>query len=87
MPGCIAGQSLNDEVGASCRLRLAFVHRELVITLAAQHKLPAVYPGRFFAAGGGLISYGADQMAAAFRKGLGETGLLIVVLALGDAGQ
>ena len=36
------------------------VHRELIITLAARHRLPAVYPYRFFVAGGGLISYGPD---------------------------
>jgi putative ABC transport system substrate-binding protein len=40
---------------------LAFVHRELIITLAAQHKLPAVYNNRFFVIGGGLISYGPDR--------------------------
>src|SRR5262249_22814078 len=34
--------------------------RELIITLAARHKLPAVYWERFFVASGGLISYGAD---------------------------
>ena len=39
---------------------LAVVHRELIITLAARHKLPAVYFERFFVTGGGLISYGAD---------------------------
>jgi putative ABC transport system substrate-binding protein len=37
------------------------VHRELIITLAARHKLPAVYYERFFVAAGGLISYGVDQ--------------------------
>ena len=41
---------------------LAQVHRELIITLAAQHKLPAVYPYRFFVASGGLISYGPDTI-------------------------
>ena len=35
-------------------------HRDLVIALAVQHRLPAVYPNRFFAAAGGLISYGND---------------------------
>ena len=39
---------------------LAIVHRKLIIALAARHKLPAVYPIRFFATDGGLISYGAD---------------------------
>jgi putative ABC transport system substrate-binding protein len=41
---------------------LALVHRDLIVTLAARHKLPAVYYTRFFVAGGGLISYGADQL-------------------------
>ena len=35
-------------------------HRELIITLAARHKLPTVYHNRYFVAAGGLISYGAD---------------------------
>jgi putative ABC transport system substrate-binding protein len=39
---------------------LAAVHRDLIITLAARHKLPAVYYERFFVAAGGLISYGAN---------------------------
>ena len=38
----------------------ACVHRDLIITLAARHKLPAVYSDRFFVTGGGLISYGPD---------------------------
>ena len=38
----------------------ATAHRELITTLAARHRLPAVYPFRFFAAGGGLVSYGPD---------------------------
>ena len=36
------------------------LHRDLIITLAARHKLPAVYFERFFVAAGGLISYGPD---------------------------
>ena len=39
---------------------LSVVHRDLVIALAAQHKLPAVYHRRYFATGGGLMSYGPD---------------------------
>jgi putative tryptophan/tyrosine transport system substrate-binding protein len=38
----------------------AILHRDLIITLAARHRLPAVYPYRFFATGGGLMSYGID---------------------------
>ena len=36
------------------------MHRDLIITLAARHKLPAVYNAHFFVSRGGLISYGAD---------------------------
>ena len=39
---------------------LAELHRDLIVTLAARHKLPAVYFNRFFVAAGGLISYGVD---------------------------
>jgi putative tryptophan/tyrosine transport system substrate-binding protein len=43
--------------GPSARL-----HRDLIIKLAARHKLPAIYPERFFVAAGGLISYGTDYI-------------------------
>ena len=39
---------------------LSAVHRDLIITLAARHKLPAVYLERQYAAAGGLISYGPN---------------------------
>ena len=38
----------------------AVANRELIITLAARHRLPAVYPFRYFVTSGGLISYGPD---------------------------
>jgi putative ABC transport system substrate-binding protein len=38
----------------------AVVHRQLIISLAARHALPAVYPYRLFVADGGLASYGPD---------------------------
>ena len=41
---------------------LAIVHRDLIITLAARHRLPAVYGLRPFAIAGGLISYGPDSI-------------------------
>jgi putative tryptophan/tyrosine transport system substrate-binding protein len=37
-------------------------HRALIIKLAAQHKLPAVYYARFYVSGGGLASYGPDYV-------------------------
>ena len=36
------------------------IHRDLIIALAARHKLPAIYIERLFAAEGGLLSYGPD---------------------------
>ena len=39
---------------------LAAIHREFIAALANRYKLPAVYPERFFAAAGGLVSYGPD---------------------------
>jgi putative tryptophan/tyrosine transport system substrate-binding protein len=41
---------------------LTLLHRELIISLAVQHRLPAVYPLRFFVTDGGLISYGPDSI-------------------------
>ena len=38
------------------------IHRHLIIKLAAQHRLPAVYNSRYWAAEGGLVSYGADVL-------------------------
>jgi putative ABC transport system substrate-binding protein len=35
-------------------------HRDVIIALAARHRLPAAYPFRFFVTSGGLVSYGAD---------------------------
>jgi len=41
---------------------LAMIHRDLIITLAARHKLPAVYYDRHFVTRGGLISYGPNSI-------------------------
>jgi putative ABC transport system substrate-binding protein len=35
-------------------------HRDLIIALAARHRLPAIYPYRYYAVSGGLMSYGTD---------------------------
>jgi len=40
----------------------AAVHRHLIITLAARHRLPAIYPYPYYPKGGGLISYGVDPI-------------------------
>ncbi len=45
-------------------------HRDLIIALAARYQLPAVYPYRFFAASGGLLSYGSD-VSDVFRRAAG----------------
>jgi putative ABC transport system substrate-binding protein len=39
---------------------LSLIHRDLVVGLAAKHKLPAVYHRRYFVTGGGLMSYGSE---------------------------
>jgi putative ABC transport system substrate-binding protein len=44
-------------------------HRDLIITLAARHKLPAVYFERFFVTAGGLLSYGPDFVDQYRRAG------------------
>jgi putative tryptophan/tyrosine transport system substrate-binding protein len=48
----------------------AIIHRDQIIALAARHRLPAVYYERYFAAAGGLISYGSD-VADQFRLAAG----------------
>jgi len=49
---------------------LSVTHRELIIALAAKHKLPAVYYRRGYVASGGLISYGYDILQQ-FREAAG----------------
>jgi putative tryptophan/tyrosine transport system substrate-binding protein len=49
---------------------LAIAHRDLIISVAARHRLPAVYPFRRFVTGGGLISYGPDTVDQ-FRRAAG----------------
>src|SRR5262245_27183135 len=48
----------------------ALIHRELITMLAGQHRLPAVYPFRYFVTVGGLISYGLDSIDP-FRRAAG----------------
>jgi putative tryptophan/tyrosine transport system substrate-binding protein len=46
---------------------LGLVNREMIVKLAARHRLPAMYPFRYYVASGGLISYGVDT-AEVFRR-------------------
>jgi putative tryptophan/tyrosine transport system substrate-binding protein len=48
----------------------ATVHRNLIITLAARHRLPAVYNSGFYASSGGLLSYGPNFVDP-FRRAAG----------------
>jgi putative ABC transport system substrate-binding protein len=50
--------------------RFARTHRDLIVTLAARHKLPAVYPNRNYVTAGGLLSYGPDYIDQ-FRNAAG----------------
>ncbi len=56
--------------------RLARHHRDLIITLAARHRLPAIYSNRTFVSGGGLISYGSDYIEQ-FRHAAGYVDRLL----------
>jgi putative ABC transport system substrate-binding protein len=49
---------------------LAAFHRNLIVTLAARHKLPAVYSERYSVAAGGLVSYGPD-LVDQYRRAAG----------------
>jgi putative ABC transport system substrate-binding protein len=44
--------------------------REQIVALASRHAVPAIYPGRDWAAAGGLISYGPDEAALAREAGI-----------------
>ncbi|HEY6994655.1 MAG TPA: ABC transporter substrate-binding protein [Xanthobacteraceae bacterium] len=46
------------------------IYHDLIVTLAARHRLPAVYPYRIYVAGGGLMSFGTD-LVAQFRRAAG----------------
>jgi putative ABC transport system substrate-binding protein len=49
---------------------VTILHRDLIIALAARHRLPAIYPYRYFATSGGFISYGVD-LAEQYRQAAG----------------
>jgi putative tryptophan/tyrosine transport system substrate-binding protein len=56
---------LGGETGSGIALvpdNFTTVHRELIISLTAQFRIPAIYPYRYFAEAGGLLSYGVDAV-------------------------
>ena len=55
---------------------LFFQDRDLIIVLAARHRLPTIYPFKYFATGGGLISYGIDPV----EQWRGAAGYLVRIL-------
>jgi ABC-type uncharacterized transport system substrate-binding protein len=62
--------------GSNCGLVTVAVpltsnNSNLIIALAARHRLPATYPFRFFAVDGGLISYGPDNSTDPYRRAAG----------------
>jgi ABC transporter substrate binding protein len=58
--GCLLSRTSLSLAFNGCNF--AVIHRELIIKLANQYKLPAVYPLRLFAATGGLICYGPEAI-------------------------
>jgi hypothetical protein len=65
-----AGWEINDKRVERIWRSLSAVHRDVIVTLAARHKLPAVYYRRRFVTGGGLVSYGPDFLDQ-FRSAAG----------------
>src|SRR5262249_55535069 len=56
---------LGSETGSGVALvpdNFTTVHRELIISLTARFRIPTIYPYRYFAEAGGLMSYGADAV-------------------------
>ena len=56
---------LGSETGSGVALvpdNFTTVHRELIISLTARFRIPAIYPYRYFAEAGGLLSYGVDAV-------------------------
>ena len=58
-------------------------YRDLIIELAARHRLPAVYPYRYFASSGGLMSYGTD-LADVYRRAASYVDRILKGAAPGD---
>jgi putative ABC transport system substrate-binding protein len=52
-------------------------NRDKIFELAARHKIPAIYPGRADAVGGGLMSYGADVVDAHRQLGIQYVGQIL----------
>ena len=65
---------------------MSILHHDLIISLAARHKLPAVYYERFFVAAGGLISYGPDRTDQ-YRRAAGYVDRILKGLLLAQSGQ
>src|SRR5256886_1230869 len=62
---------------------LTILERDRIIMLAARHRLPAVYPYRFFAGSGGLMSYGID-LADQYRRAASYVDLILKGAKPGD---
>jgi putative ABC transport system substrate-binding protein len=60
-------------------------HRDAIIELAARHRLPAMYPFRYFAVSGGLMSYGPD-LRDVFRRAAAYVDRSAKALCPGDSG-
>jgi putative ABC transport system substrate-binding protein len=61
-------------------------HRDAIIALAARHRLPAVYSFPYFAADGGLMSYGVD-LADLHRRSAAYVDRILKRFRLADGGQ
>jgi putative ABC transport system substrate-binding protein len=62
MESAIAEFARSPNGGLVVTVGVTAFHRNEIVAFAAKHRLPAVYPFRYFVSGGGLISYGADTI-------------------------
>jgi putative ABC transport system substrate-binding protein len=62
---------------------ITLIHRKLILSLAEQYRLPAIYPFRYFPDDGGLISYGID-LNDVWRRGATYVDRILKGTAVGD---
>ena len=66
---------------------VTITHRDLIVRLAAQHRLPSVYSQRGYGASGGIVSYGSDILEQSRRAADNVDRILLATWLAADEGQ